>query len=158
MHCPHQQYEECTYWESFSKYCSTYCCCSQAAMYNLCCTRRHHPLAGMSPDCIGPIGICETPRQIIAKAILFVTKGGLQEAADPKQLCAGQIASIKAAVYAMKSIFSSDDTEAILLVDTSNAFNSLNRQVALRNVCHLCPTLANIIHTGNLQNCLSAVE
>ena len=85
------------------------------------------------------IGICETPRRIIAKAILFVTKGDLQEAAGPKQLCAGQIAGIEAAVHAMRSIFSSDDTEAILLVDASNAFNSLNRQVALRNVRHLCP-------------------
>ena len=30
---------------------------------------------------VRPIGICETPRWIIAKAILFVTKGDLQDAA-----------------------------------------------------------------------------
>ena len=45
----------------------------------------------------------------------------------------------------MRSIFSSDDTKAISLVDTSNGFNSSNGRVALRNVCHLCPTLANIL-------------
>ena len=45
----------------------------------------------------------------------------------------------------MKSIFSSDETDAVLLIDTSNDFNSLNRQAALRNVQHLCPTLATIL-------------
>ena len=94
---------------------------------------------------VRPIGICETPRRIIAKAVLFATKGDLQDAAGPKQLCAGQIAGIEAAVHAMRSIFSSEDTEAILLVDASNAFNSLNRQVALHNIRHLCPSLANIL-------------
>ena len=75
---------------------------------------------------------------------MFVTKGDLQETAGPKQLCTGHVAGIEATVRAMRSIFSSGDTEAILLVDAGNAFNSLNRQVALRNLRHLCPTLANI--------------
>ena len=35
---------------------------------------------------IRPIGICETPRCIIAKAILFATKVDLQDATSPKQL------------------------------------------------------------------------
>jgi hypothetical protein len=37
------------------------------------------------------------------------------------------------------------DTEAAFLVDASNAFNSLNRQVALYNARHLCLSLANIL-------------
>ena len=94
---------------------------------------------------IRPIGICETPRRIIAKVVLSVTKGDLQDAAGSLQLCAGQIAGIEAAVHSMRSIFSESDTEAVLLVDASNAFNSLNRQVALRNARHLCPPLANIL-------------
>ena len=94
---------------------------------------------------VRPIGVCETPRRIIAKAVLFTTKYDLQDTAGPKQLCAGQIAGIEAAVHAVRSILSHEDTEAILLVDASNAFNSLNRQVALRNVRHLCPSLANIL-------------
>ena len=33
-------------------------------------------------------------------------------------------------------------TEAVVLVDASNAFNQLNRQLALRNISVLCPSLA----------------
>ena len=94
---------------------------------------------------VRPIGICETPRRIIAKAILTITKDDLQEAAGPRQLCAGQIAGTEAAIHAMRAIFADKESEAILLVDASNAFNSLNRQVALRNARHLCPPLANAL-------------
>ncbi len=92
---------------------------------------------------VRPIGICETSRH--AKAILFTTKGDIQYIATPRQLCAGQIAGIEAAVHSIKCLFTMEDTEAVLLVDASNAFNSLNRQTALRNVRHLCPPLANIL-------------
>ena len=92
---------------------------------------------------IRPIGICEIPKRIIAKAVLFVTKGDLKDAAGPKQLCAGQIAGIEAAIHSMRSIFSRADTEAVL-IDATNAFNSLSRQVDIRNARHICPSLANI--------------
>ena len=45
----------------------------------------------------------------------------------------------------MKTIFDDDDTDAVILVDASNAFNSLNRQVALHNVQIICPNFANIL-------------
>lgn len=45
----------------------------------------------------------------------------------------------------MKQIFEHPHTEAVLLVDASNAFNSLNRQVALRNVMHISPSIAPAI-------------
>lgn len=83
---------------------------------------------------VRPIGICETQRRIIAKAVLLATKGDLLDAAGPRQLCAGQIAGIDAAAHGMRSLFSREDTEGVLLVDATNAFNSLNRQVALRNI------------------------
>ena len=59
----------------------------------------------------------------------------------PLQLCAG----IEAAVHAMKTALEDDDTETVLLVDASNAFNSLNRRVALHNIRYLCPSLATIL-------------
>ena len=94
---------------------------------------------------VRPIGICETPRRIIAKAVLQAIKYDIMEAVGPRQLCAGQIAGIDAAVHGMRSLFSREDTEAVLLVDASNAFNSLNREVALRNIQHLCPSISNIL-------------
>ena len=83
---------------------------------------------------VRPIGICEVVRRIIAKAILSVTSGDIQDAAGSLQLCAGQRSGTEAAVHAMNTVFKDEDCEAVLLVDASNAFNALNRQVALRNI------------------------
>ena len=46
------------------------------------------------------------------------------------QTCAGQNAGAEVAVHAMKNLFEKEDTEAVLLVDTNNAFNRINRQAA----------------------------
>ena len=92
-----------------------------------------------------PIGISETPRRIIAKAILAVTHADIRKAVGSLQFCVGQAAGAEAVVHAIRSTFDSDSTEAVLLVEASNAFNSLNRQVALRNIRHLCPSMATVL-------------
>ena len=94
---------------------------------------------------VHPIGIGETARRIIAKAILTVTRMDIQKAAGSLQLSAGQISGIEAAVHAVDSLFQQQETEAILLVDASNAFNSLNCLSALHNICRLCPSLATAL-------------
>ena len=94
---------------------------------------------------VRPIGVCETARRIIAKAILKIIKVDIQNTAGSIQLCAGQIGGAEAAIQAVRELFQSDETEAVLLVDAQNAFNSLNRQLALRNVPSLCPLLAAIL-------------
>ncbi len=66
---------------------------------------------------VRPIGVGEVPRRIISKAILFVIKGDIQEAAGATQLCGGQVAGIEAVVHASRQHFSSETTEVILLVD-----------------------------------------
>ena len=38
----------------------------------------------------------------------------------------------------MNSIFSADETDAVLLIDATNAFNTLNREAALHNISILC--------------------
>ena len=94
---------------------------------------------------VRPIGIGDTARRIIAKAVLSVVKPDIQEASGCLQMCGGQISGIEAAVHAVRTAFESDDNEALLLVDATNAFNSLNRQVALHNIRSLCPPLATIL-------------
>ena len=81
---------------------------------------------------VHPIGICETVRRIITKAFLSVVGSDIQDAAGSIQLCAGQKAGIETAVHAMKMAFKDIDSEAVLMIDASNAFNSLNRESALR--------------------------
>ena len=94
---------------------------------------------------VRPIGIGDTARRIIAKSILNITRQDIQDAAGSLQLCAGQISGTEAAVHAVRSLFQSNETEALLLVDASNAFNSLNRQTALHNIKSLCPSLATAL-------------
>ena len=91
---------------------------------------------------VRPIGIGEVMRRILGKAILRLTNQDIKEAAGSLQLCAGQENGIEAAIHAMHDVFQDEETEGILLADASNAFNRLNRAVCLRNVQHLCPSLA----------------
>ena len=81
----------------------------------------------------------------MSKAILHVIRDDIQQAAGSVQLCAGQSAGIEAAIHTTNIRFSSPDNEGVLLVDTTNAFNSLNRQVALHNIQILCPAIATIL-------------
>lgn len=88
----------------------------------------------------------------MAKVILSVTRADIQDVAGTLQLCAGQAAGAEAVVHAMRESFLKDDTEAILLVDATNAFNSLNRQAALHNIRHLCPPITTtLINTYRVQ-------
>ena len=101
---------------------------------------------------VRPIGIGEVVRRIIAKAILSVVKLDILETAGSLQLCAGQDAGNEAAIHAMRAIYGDVATEAVLLVDASNAFNCLNRQVSLHNMQALCPPLAPILINTYRQN------
>ena len=69
----------------------------------------------------------------------------MQDISGCLQLCGRQISGIETTVLAVQTAFESDENEAVLLVDTSNAFNSLNRQVALHNIRRLCPLLATTL-------------
>ena len=83
---------------------------------------------------VRPIGIGEILRRIVGKAICRVLNPEIQETAGPLQASTGLKGGAEAAIHVMKYIFNSDDTDGIILVDASNAFNSLNRQVALHNI------------------------
>ena len=58
---------------------------------------------------------------MISKAVLQVARADLQDSAGSLQLRAGQIAGIEAAVHATRGAFLKEETEAVVLVDASNA-------------------------------------
>ena len=101
---------------------------------------------------VRPTGIGEIVRRIISKAVLSVIMSDVLEAAGTLQLCAGHEAGCEAAMHSMCRIFHDATTEAVLLVDADNAFNSLNRKVALLNIHQLFPSLATILTNTYREN------
>ena len=74
---------------------------------------------------VRPIGVGEVIRRIISKCVTRVAKQDVINASGAMQVCAGQKSGGEAAIHAMRNIFEADETDAALLVDASNAFNSL---------------------------------
>ena len=94
---------------------------------------------------VRPIGVGETVRRVIEKSIATALRSEIQQAAGPLQVCAGHLSGCEAAVHSMHRVFHSSISEGVILVNACNAFNSLNRETALRNIQHLSPPLAKIL-------------
>lgn len=79
---------------------------------------------------IRPIGVGVTLRHPMSTAVLQVTRDDILKAVGSQQLCTGQESACEATIHAIE-----DAQESIrsLLVDASNAFNSLNNEATLRN-------------------------
>ena len=69
----------------------------------------------------------------------------VREVTGARQLCTGQKAGTEAAIHAVRELFARPDSEGVLLVDAANAFNNINRQVALLNIQQLCPSIATVL-------------
>ena len=95
---------------------------------------------------VRPIGVGEVARRIICKAIMIVVKKDVMVSAGPLQMCTGIPSGCEAAVHAMTELFKQLESQEVLLVDAENAFNSLNRNVALHNISYVCPALAIVLN------------
>ena len=87
---------------------------------------------------VRPIGIGETLRRVIGKAICSATR------AD----CGGIKSGIEGAIHAMNDLYLQNCTSSdwgVLLVDASNAFNSLNRAALLWNIRILWPRCSRFL-------------
>ena len=92
-----------------------------------------------------PVGVGEMVRRIIGKAVMSVTGEQVQKAVGALQLCAGQPAGVKSAIHAMRGFLDDDESDGILLIDADNAFNRVNRSVALLNIQKICPAMKHIL-------------
>ena len=91
---------------------------------------------------VRPIGVGELISRISAKCVMSFAKKDVLDASGSLQLCAGQKSGSEAAIHAMNTLFEADDIDAVLLIDASNTFNSLNRTVALHNIRVLSSIIA----------------
>ena len=97
-----------------------------------------------------PIGIGEVLRRIAGKVVVTHTRTAIVTSVGTLQVCAGQEAGCESIMHAMHPIYEDETCEAALLVDASNAFNSINRYFFLHNVTIICPAISMYV-----KNCYS---
>ena len=94
-----------------------------------------------------PVGVGEVLKRIIEKVVVSVSNDIISSVGS-LQVRAGHEAGCEAAIHAIHTIFEDEKTKAVLLVNATNVFNSVNRQVCLHNVCIIC-----ILITTYVRNC-----
>ena len=95
---------------------------------------------------VRPIGVGKVCRRLIGKAILSVIRSEVLEITGCLQLCAGQSSACEAIIHAVRHLYNeAGDDDGLLFIDASNAFNALNRGLALRNILYLCPSLGRVL-------------
>ena len=91
----------------------------------------------------------ETLRRIIGKAVCMATRVDVKDLCGTDQLCGGKRSGIEGAVHATNDLFAQHHDSVpgwgVLLVDASNAFNSLNRSALLWNARVLWPRCSRFL-------------
>ena len=96
---------------------------------------------------VRPIGIGECLRRIICKNVTEFTKIDLKETCSTDQLACELKAGVEGAIHALSDVFddNKEDSCGMLLMDASNAFNSLNGETALWNARILWPRCSRFL-------------
>ncbi len=91
---------------------------------------------------VRPIGVGESLRRVISKAVSMVTRCDAEFVCGSDQLCTGVKLGTEGAihVHTLDDLYNNnhEDDWGLLLVDASNAFNHLNRMALLWNIRILC--------------------
>ena len=91
---------------------------------------------------VRPIGVGEALRCIIGKTTSAMFKEEIKEAAGPLQVCAGHSTGSEAAIHAVNQVFNEEGVDRVLLADATNAFDQMNRVVAMHNIRITCKEIA----------------
>lgn len=65
----------------------------------------------------------EVLRHLIGKTTALFLHEEIKSAASPLQVCAGHGAGAEVAIHTMSQVFDEEETDGILLIDATNAFN-----------------------------------
>ena len=79
---------------------------------------------------------------------MAVMREDVKLAAGNLQVCVGHQAGGEATIHAMKEIFKDKEVGVAILVDATNAFNSINREAMLHNIVVKCREIKRYV-----QNC-----
>ena len=88
-----------------------------------------------------PIGIGEALHRIASKVVVTHLRAEIVTSVGSLQVCALQETGCEYIIHAMQAIYEDETCEAVLLVEASNAFNSINRNFFLHNVAIICPAI-----------------
>ena len=96
---------------------------------------------------VRPIGTGECLQRIICKSLAEFTKVDLEEACTTDQLACGLKAGVECANHALSDVFddNKEDGCGMLLMNASNAFNSLNQETALWNARIMWPRCSRFL-------------
>ena len=75
---------------------------------------------------------------------MSVIESDVTAVSAPLELCVGVPSVCEVGIQALSSWYGRESTDAILLVDASNAFNAMNRAVALHNIPRISPAAVRV--------------
>jgi len=91
-----------------------------------------------------PIGVGEVLRRIMGKVVMAAFSEDVVRASSIAQMC-GRSSGSEGAIHAMRRMYASENTDAVILVDAANAFNNLNREALIHNIKYVCPEIATYV-------------
>ena len=94
---------------------------------------------------VRPIGVGEFLKRIIGRSTLRCIQNDLRLLGTNQQLCLGQNCGIEHVIHSLRNEFEKAEVIGNLVIDAKNAFNSLNRDLALRNIENMCPSIVTAL-------------
>ena len=91
------------------------------------------------------IGVCDVPRRIISKAVLWLLSADILAAAGPLQVGARHKGGAEAAIHVMRRVREESKVEGVLSIENRDAFSTINRLAALHNISTICPSISQLL-------------
>jgi len=84
---------------------------------------------------VRPIGIGDVAARLCANVMLYIIRDNVQSECLANQICSGLKLEIEGFIHSFRNLFNdlAQDGWGLLLMDASNAFNSISRLAAIWN-------------------------